>query len=125
MPRPGLDFILLRLVFVRCRRPGLGIGCFYYQRNDLLRGRDLRDHRLEARIEQRADVELAGLETRDHLFGDVLGIDEGKLADCTKIDVLDDLLLERAAQLLIALTADAEEFYFLALVHQRQRALAG
>ena len=39
--------------------------------------------------------------------------------------MLDDLLLEGAAQLLVALAADAEEFDLLALGHQRQRALAG
>jgi Zn-dependent M28 family amino/carboxypeptidase len=41
-----------------------------------------------------------------------------------QLDVLDDLLLEGAAQLLVALAADAEELDLFALVHQRQRALA-
>src|SRR6266536_303034 len=45
-----------------------------HQRDDLLRGRNLRDHRLEARIEQRADIELAGIEHLDDRLGDVLGI---------------------------------------------------
>src|ERR1700691_362055 len=68
----GQNLVFFRLVFVRCRRAGVrGLG-FHHQRNDLLRGWDLRDHRLEARIEQRADVELAGLEARDDLVGDVL-----------------------------------------------------
>ncbi len=94
------------------------------QRDDLLRGRDLRDHRLEARIEQRADVEFAGIEARQHLFGDVLGIDEAELTYRAQIDVLDDLLVEGAAELLVALAADAEEFHFLALRDQRLRMFA-
>ncbi len=67
------------------------------------------DHRFEARIEQRADVELAGLEARQNLFGDVFGIDEAELANRAQVDVLDDLLLEGAAELLVTLAADAEE----------------
>ncbi len=39
--------------------------------------------------------------------------------------MLDDLLLESASQLVVTLTADAKEFDFFALIHQRQRALAG
>src|SRR5260221_379488 len=42
-----------------------------------------------------------------------------------QIDMLDDLPLEGAAELFITLAADAEEFDFLALVDQRQCALAG
>src|SRR6202140_215334 len=123
--QPGQDLVFLRLVFVGRRRPGIGGGSFHHQRDDLLRGRDLRDHGLEARIEQRADVELAGVETRDHPLGDILGIDEAELTNRAQLDILDDLLFEGAAQLLEALAADAEEFNLFALVHQRQRALAG
>src|SRR6185437_6384034 len=91
-------FILFRLVFVSgCR--SVGGGRFHHQRNDLLRGRDLGDHRFEARIEQRADVELAGIETSDHLPGNALGVAEAELADTAQIDILDDLLLELPAQL--------------------------
>ena len=79
---------------------------------------------LNCAIEQRADVELAGVETGQHLLGDVLGVDEAELANAAQIEVLDDLLVEQAAELLIALAADAEEFHFLALRHQRLRALA-
>src|SRR5450756_426410 len=96
----GQDFVFLRLVFVRCGRAGIGGLGFHDQRNDLLRGRDLRDHGFEARIEQRADVELAGIETRDHLLGDIFGVDEAKLAHRAQLDVLDDLFLEGATQLL-------------------------
>src|SRR5580692_1534113 len=121
----GQNLVFFRLIFVRGRRAGIrGLG-FHHQRNDLLRGRNLRDHRLEARIEQRADVELAGLETRDHLVGDILGIDETELAHRAQIEVFDDLLVEQAAELLVTLAADAEELDLFALVHQRQRALAG
>ena len=42
-----------------------------------------------------------------------------------QVDVFDDLLVEVAAQLLVALAADAEELDLFALVHQRLRALAG
>src|ERR1700742_969752 len=59
--QPAEDFVLFRLVFVRGRSTA-GRLFFHDQRNDLLCGRDLRDHRLELRIEQRADVEFAGLE---------------------------------------------------------------
>ena len=64
------DLVLVRLVFVGRRRAGIRGRRFHHRRDDLLRGRDLRDHRLEARVEQRADVELAGLEQRDDLLGD-------------------------------------------------------
>src|SRR5438552_2629870 len=78
--QPAEDLVFLRLVFVGGRGTGVGGRGFHHQRNDLLRGRDLRDHGLEARIEQRADVEFAGVETGDHLVGDFLGIDEAELA---------------------------------------------
>src|ERR1700687_5290214 len=123
--QPGQDLVFLRLVFVGRRRPGIGGGSFHHQRNDLLRGRDLRDHGLEARIEQRADVELAGVETRDHPLGDVFGIDKPELANRAQLDIFHDLLLEGAAQLLKALAADTEELDLFALTDQRQRALAG
>src|SRR5665213_1058008 len=123
--QPAQDLVFLRLIFVSGLGSGIGGLGFDHQRNDLLRSGDLRDHRFEARIEQRADVELAGLEAGDHLFGDVLGIDETELANRAQLDGFHDLLFEGAAQLLKALAADAEEFHLFALVHQRQRALAG
>src|SRR5207237_9949084 len=89
-----------------------------------LGGRELRDQRVEARIEQGADVELAGLEARQNLFGNVFGIDEAELANRAQIDVLDDVLLEGAAELLVALAADAENLDLFALADQRQCALA-
>src|SRR6185369_16628864 len=81
-------------------------------------------HRFEARIKQRADVKLARLEARQNLFGDVFGIDEAELANRAQVDVLDDVLLEGAAELLVALAADAENLDLFALVEQRQRTLA-
>src|ERR1700730_430988 len=121
----GQDLVFFRLVFVRCRRTRIGRLGLHHQRNDLLRGRDLRDHGLEARIEQRADVELAGLEAGDNFVGDVFGIDKPELANRAQLDILDDLLLEGAAALLEALAPDAEELDLFALADQRQRALAG
>ena len=47
--------------------------------NELLRRRDLRDHRAEAREEQRRDVELAGLEQREDLLADRVGVGEAEL----------------------------------------------
>src|SRR6202030_3226477 len=44
--QPAQNFVFFRLVFVRCRRAGIGGGGLHDQRNDLLRRRDLRDHRL-------------------------------------------------------------------------------
>src|SRR3989440_825887 len=118
------DLVLFRLVFVRRRRSGIRRRRFHHQRNDLLGGRDLRDHGFEARIEQRADVELAGVEPRQNLFGDVFGIDEAELANRAQVDVLDDVLFEGPAELLVALAADAENLDLFALADQRQRALA-
>src|SRR6266581_1093924 len=103
------DFVFFRLIFVRRRRTGIRGRRFHHQRDDLLRGRDLGDDGFETRVEQRADVELAGLEARDDLPGDILGVDEAELAYCAQIDMFDDLLLEQAAELLVALAADAEE----------------
>src|SRR6185437_4723532 len=124
--QPGQNLVFFRLVLVGRGRAGRVRGPrLDHQRNDLLRGRDLRDHRLEARIEQRADVEFAGLETSNHLLRDILRVGEAELTDRTQLDILDDLLLEGPAELLKSLAADTEELDLLALVHQRQRALAG
>src|SRR5271166_5714000 len=120
----GQDLILFRLIFVGCGRAAIAGTLLDDQRNELLRGRHLGDHRLEARIEQGADVELAGIETCKHFLGDVVRMVEGELAHAAQIEMLDDLLLEQAAELLIALAADAEELDVFALGHQRQRALA-
>src|SRR5690606_18696035 len=93
------------------------------RRNDLLRGRDLRDHRLEARIEQRADVELARLVARDDLLGDVLGLFVADITGATQVDDIDDLLRESPAQDVIALAADTDDLDRLAGRDQRVRAI--
>src|ERR1700682_4355196 len=95
------------------------------RRDDLLRGRDLRDHRAETRVEQRADVEFELVEQRDDLIGDHLGVLEPQAAHRTQIDQFDDLLGIEPAQLIVTLAADAEEFDVLALGHQCIGALAG
>src|SRR5579863_699624 len=78
---PRQNLVFFRLILVSNRRSGVGGGLLHHQRNDLLRGRDLRDDRPETRIEQRADVEFAVIEARDHFLSDVLGVDEAKLAN--------------------------------------------
>src|SRR6202451_1734995 len=66
------DILFVRLDLIdRAAKSFGGIG-LEHRRNDLLRGRDLRDHRSEARVEQRADVEFELVEQRDDLFGDHL-----------------------------------------------------
>ncbi len=57
----------------------------------------------------------AVVETGQHLLGDVLGVDEAELTHAAQVEVLDDLLVEQAAELLVALAADAEELDLLAL----------
>src|SRR5215469_15186060 len=89
------------------------------RRNDLLRSRDLRDHGLEARKEQGANVEGAiGKEAQDTV-GDLFGICEVDGAHRAQLDMLDDHALILALELLVALTADAEEFDLLALRDER------
>src|SRR6186713_2797385 len=104
---------LFGLVFIG-RGRGLGGLAVEQRRDDLLRGRDLRDHRLEAREEQRRDVERALVEQRDDLVGDQLGLREPDIAHAALLDRLDDLRAEIAPQLLEALAADAEELDGLA-----------
>src|SRR5262245_59437795 len=119
----GEDLVLLGLVLVD--RAGIVAGLVReHRRNDLLRGRDLRDDGLEAREEQGADVERTLLVESHDLVADPLGILEGERAHRAQLDVLDDLSVVEAAQLLVALAADAEELDLLALGHQRVGALA-
>src|SRR5262249_26055367 len=119
----GEDLVLVGLVLVD--RAGIVAGLVReYRGNDLLRGRNLRDDGLEAREEQGADVERALLVEPHDLVADPFGILEGERADRAQLDVLDDLPLVEAAQLLIALAADAEELDLLALGRQRVGALA-
>src|SRR6202011_3467563 len=107
------------------RRVAVIGGVAEHGRNDLLGGRDLRDHRLEPREEQGADVELARLEPPDDLLRDVARVVELDEAHRAQLDRLDDLFLEQAPQLVETLAPDAEELDLLAFVHQRKGALAG
>jgi hypothetical protein len=96
-----------------------------FRRNDLLRGRNLRDHRTEARVEQRADVETELVVQRDDLLGDHLGVLEAQRAHRAQIDHLDDLFFIGPPQLIEAFAADAEQFDLFALGDERIGALAG
>src|SRR5580698_8310055 len=118
------DILFVGLELVDCAAKSFrGIG-FEHRRNDLLRGRDLRDHRAEARIEQRTDVEFELVEQRDDLRGDHFGIVEPQRAHRTQIDQFDDLLSIEPAQLIVTLAADAEELDLFALGNERVGALA-
>src|SRR5580693_7643439 len=82
-----------------------GIG-LEHRRNDLLRRRHLRDHRAEAGVEQRADVEFELVEQRDDLLGDHLGVLEPQHTYRAQVDQFDDLLGIEPAQLIVAFAAD-------------------
>src|SRR5882724_2911025 len=102
------NLFFVRLILVDSR--GSLAGCrFEHRWNDLLGGRDLGDHRLEAGEEQRADVERALRIERRDLLGNRLCIDEADGAHRAQLDMLDDVALVLAAQLLVALLADAED----------------
>src|SRR5690606_2183440 len=120
------DLARVGLVFVdRAVRPRILLGgSLGLQRDELMRRRDLRDHRLELRIEQRADVELAGVEERNHLRRDRVGIGEADLLHLAQIDPVDDHRAEIAAQYVEALLADAEDLDRLALGQKVPRMIA-
>src|SRR5580698_9625864 len=119
------DILLVGLELIdRAAKSCVGID-LEHRRNDLLRGRDLRDHRSEARVQQRADVEFELVEQRDDLLGDHLGVLEPQHTYRAQVDQFDDLLGIEPAQLIVAFAADAEEFDVLALGDQRVGALAG
>ncbi len=113
----------LRLVFV-----GRGRACVLlrleHRRDDLLRGRNLRDHRPKAREEQRRDVEGALVEQRKNALRDGFRVCITDVAHRAQLDRLDDLLLIEPAQLLEALAADAQEFDGLALASEAIGVLA-
>src|SRR6202042_1656159 len=119
------DILFVRLELVdRAAQSFGGVG-LEHRRNDLLRSWDLRDHRAEARVEQRADVEFEFVEQRDDLLGDHLGVLEPQGAHRTQVDQFDDLLGIEPAQLIVTLAADAEELDLFALGDQRIGTLAG
>src|SRR4029077_19951010 len=97
--------------------------CRQGERNKLLRGRDLRDHRPEPREKQRAYVELASLMQRNDLVADRGGIAEAERADRAQVDHFDDLASKLPAQNVMAFLADTKDLNRFALPHQRQRRL--
>src|SRR5580658_9434774 len=119
------DILLVGLELVdRATQSCRGIG-LEHRRKDLLRGRDLCDHRAEARVEQRADVEFELVEQRNDLPSDHFGVLEPQGAHRAQVDQFDDLLGVEPAQLIVTLAADAEEFDLFALGDKRVGALAG
>src|SRR4029079_8283554 len=113
----GQDLVLFRLVFIGGACAVFG-AILEYRRNNLLRGRDLRNDRLEPGEEQRADVECALIEQRDDLFGDHLGLFKADRTHAAKLDGLDNQLSVEATQLLLAFSPDAKNFDLFALVGQ-------
>ena len=59
------------------------------------------------------------------LLGDGVGVDESDLTNGTQFNQLDNVLFVLAAELIVALLADAEDFHCLALGEERVDALAG
>src|SRR5882724_10035605 len=104
----GENLLLVRLIFVSGRHAVASVR-LEHRWNDLLGGRDLGDHRLEAREEQCADIEFALRIERGDLLGNRFRVDEADGAHRAQLDMLDDVALVLAAQLLVALLADAED----------------
>src|SRR5262245_56909744 len=119
----GQDVELVRRVFIGRLRTIL-LFVRKGRRNDLLRRRNLRHHRLELREEQYADVERAVLEQVDDPVGEFLRVLERQRTHA-QFDHVDDLLFVLALELLEPLAADAQELDLLALVGERRGALAG
>jgi hypothetical protein len=120
----GEDLLLVGLVVVDHAARIIGGSGLEHRRNDLLRGLNLRYHRLEAGEEQRADIERAlGVEPQDAVR-DLLRVHKFDGAERPQLDVLDDHRLELPPQHLVALAPDAEELDLLALRDERVGALA-
>src|SRR5713101_2913608 len=121
----GQDVFLVGFVFVDRAAGVASLLRGKYRRDDLLRGRNLGDDRLEPREEQGADVERALGEQPGQLFADGLGVLEFQHAHRAQVHRLQDLTAVLPPQLLEALAADAEELDLLALGDERAGALAG
>ena len=107
----GEDRLLVGLVLVE---PALAAG-LEGGGDQLAGGRHLGDHRLEAVVEQRGDVELAGVEAVQHVACDRRGLAVADPAHLAEVDVADEDAAEVAAQLLAALLADGQDLDGLAL----------
>src|SRR6185312_1351029 len=112
------NFLFFRFILVGCSRTCVG-RLFEHRRNDLLRGRNLGDHRSEAREEQGADVEGALVEKRNYFLGDHVSLLESDRAHAAQFDRLDDQLAVEPAKLVVALAADTKDFDLFALRRQR------
>src|SRR3546814_10147534 len=86
--------------------------------DELLRRDDLRDCRAEFGVDQRADVELAGLEHGDDALADGGRLVEGERRLGDILDGADDQRAVIAAKLVAALAADAEDLHRLAFAGQ-------
>ena len=84
-----------------------------------LRRRHLADDRFELRIDDRGDIEAAGLEHLQHARADLRRIDKADALDAHEIDRVDDAVGVAALQLVAALAADAEDLHRLAVAQQR------
>ncbi len=93
--------------------------------DDLLRRRDLADHRAEAREKERGDVEGAIGEQAEDLRRDRLGMPEAELPDTPELDEVDDERRIEPLQLVEALLADAEDLHLLAVGEEAVHMLAG
>src|SRR4051794_501579 len=94
-------------------------------RDDLLRRRDLGDDRLEARVEQRRDVELAVLEPLEDLPRHHVGVLEAELARAAQVDEVDDAVRELPPQDVVAFLADADDLDVLAVGQKPVGVVAG
>src|SRR5690606_24750979 len=111
----GKDLARLRLIFVhRATVAGCLIARGSRGRNDLLRGRNLGDDRLELRVEQGADVEAALVEELNDLLRNSIGVREGKLANLAKVHPINDQGGKVAPKYVVALLAHADDLDRLA-----------
>src|SRR5690606_33841327 len=105
----------LRLIFVhRATVAGCLIARGSRGRNDLLRGRNLGDNRLELRVEQGADVEAALVEELNDLFRNSIGVRECKLANLAKVHPVNDQGGKIAPKYVVDLLAHADDLDRLA-----------
>src|SRR5215471_6779949 len=107
-------FVFVERTGVLCARGCRFNGCG----NELLRDRLLRNYRLEFRIADRSNVELALIEQFQHPPANRERVREADALDMAHLNRIDDVLTVQAAQLVAPLPADAEDFDFAALTQQ-------